>query len=77
MSQILGKTYGFWLRRSRRGVWGMCYCGPMGFAVQIPVHQVGGMVMLWHSRGYGLSEVWVTGGSTVYVSQLSAAQVVT
>jgi hypothetical protein len=24
------------------------YCGPMGFAAQIPIQRVGGMVLLWH-----------------------------
>jgi hypothetical protein len=43
----------------------MWYCGLMGFGTQIPVHRVGGMEMLWHLRGYGLSEVWFTRGSTV------------
>jgi hypothetical protein len=43
----------------------MWYCGLMGFGAQIPVHRVGGMEMLWHLRGYGLSEVWFTRGSTV------------
>ena len=42
----------------------MCYCRPMGFAMQIPAHQVGGPVGLWHLRGYGLSKVLVTGVST-------------
>ena len=40
-------------------LYGMCYCGPMGFAAQIPVHQVGGLVVLWHLSGYGLSKVWL------------------
>jgi hypothetical protein len=64
-SKIVGKMYGFWLRTATRGVWGMCYCGPMGFGVQIPIHQLGGMILLWDSRGYGLSKVWVKRGSTV------------
>ena len=33
----------------------MCYCVLMGFSMQIPIHQVGGLEILWHSRGYGLS----------------------
>ena len=43
----------------------MCYCGPMGFAVQTPANRVGGQEKLWDIRGYGLSEVWVMRGSTV------------
>ena len=40
-----------------RGVWVMCYYGPMGFSIEIPAHQVGGPENLWVIRGYGLSEV--------------------
>jgi hypothetical protein len=46
----------------------MCYCGPMGYAMEIPAHQVGGSEMLWHIRGYGLA----TRGSTVlYLAHVS------
>ena len=71
-SKIVGKMYGFWLRAATRGVWGMCYCWPMGFGAQIPIHQLGGMVLLWDSRGYGLSKVWR--GSTVYSHHSGCAQ---
>jgi len=37
----------------------------MGFFVKIPVHRVGGPKNVWDTGGYGLSRVWVTGGSTV------------
>ena len=63
---IVGKIYGFWLRAATRGLWDMGYCGLMGFGAQIPIHRVGGMVLLWYSRGYGLSKVWFTRSSTVY-----------
>ena len=39
--------------------------GYMGFYVKITVHQLGGPKNLWDMRGYGLSGVWVTRGSTV------------
>ena len=44
----------------------MGYCGPMGYGVHFPTHQVGGRPGLWDKRGYGLPEVWVKRGSTVY-----------
>ena len=47
------------------GVWVMGYCGPMGYGVHFPAHQVGGWPGLWVKRGYGLPEVWVKRGSTV------------
>ena len=47
------------------GVWVMGYCGPMGYGMQFPAHQVGGQLGLWDIRGYGLSGVWVKRGSTV------------
>ena len=49
----------------------MCYCGLMGFSMQIPIHQVGGLEILWHSRGYGLSKVWDTRVLTVVDSRAS------
>ena len=48
------------------GVWVMGYCGPMGYGMHSPAHQVGGWLGLWVKRGYGLPEVWVKRGSTVY-----------
>ena len=39
----------------------------MGYAMHFPTNQLGGCKMLWGLRGYGLSEVWVKRGSTVYV----------
>ena len=51
-----------------RGVWGMGYCGPMGYGMQFPANQVGGQLKLWDIRGYGLSEVWVMRGSTVVMA---------
>ena len=50
---------------AREGVWVMGYCGPMGYGVHFPAHQVGGRPGLWVKRGYGLPEVWVKRGSTV------------
>ncbi|KJA26851.1 hypothetical protein HYPSUDRAFT_132193, partial [Hypholoma sublateritium FD-334 SS-4] len=50
---------------SFRGVWGMGYCGLMGYGLQIPAHRLGGSIFLWVMRGYGLSEVWVMRVSTV------------
>ena len=50
---------------ARKGVWVMGYCGPMGYGVHFPAHQVGGWPGLWVKRGYGLPEVWVKRGSTV------------
>jgi len=47
------------------GVWGMGYGRFMGYAMHFPVNQLGGCKMLWGLRGYGFSEVWVKGGSTV------------
>ena len=47
------------------GVWGMRYCGPMGYGMQFPTYQVGGRLELWDKRGYGLPGVWVKRGSTV------------
>ena len=43
----------------------MGYCGPMGYGLQIPAHRVGGSILLWGMRGYGLSQVWVMRSSTV------------
>ena len=51
---------------AREGVWFMGYCGPMGYGVHFPAHQVGGRPRLCVKRGYGLPEVWVKRGSTVY-----------
>jgi hypothetical protein len=62
---MVRKMYGFWSLLDDKGLWGMGYCGPMGFASQIPVHRVGGMELLWDIRGYGLSGVWIMRGSTV------------
>ena len=52
---------------AHEGVWVMGYCGPMGYGVRFPAHQVGGWPGLWVKRGYGLPEVWVKRGSTVGV----------
>ena len=49
----------------RRPLWVMGYCGPMGYGMQFPAHQVGGQLGLWDIRGYGLSGVWVKRGPTV------------
>jgi len=46
-------------------VWVMGYCGPMGYGMQFPAHQVGGRITLWDIRGYGISGAWVKRGSTV------------
>ena len=58
------------------GVWVMGYCGLMGYGVQIPANQVGGLKMLWYFKVYGLSKVWVMGVLTVisYSAQSHALQ---
>ena len=55
---------------AREGVWVMGYCGPMGYGMHFPTHQVGGRPGLWVKRGYGLPEVWVKRGSTVSIESL-------
>jgi hypothetical protein len=53
-----------------QGLWVTGYRGLMGYGVQIPAHQLGGPKKAWDFRGYGLSEAWVMGVSTVYLRQL-------
>ena len=36
----------------------------MGYAMHLPVNQLGGHKMLWDKRGYGFIEVWDKRGST-------------
>ncbi|KIJ91689.1 hypothetical protein K443DRAFT_61317, partial [Laccaria amethystina LaAM-08-1] len=48
-----------------QGLWVTGYRGLMGYGVQIPAHQLGGPKKAWDFRGYGLSEAWVMGVSTV------------
>jgi hypothetical protein len=50
-----------------QGLWVTGYRGLMGYGVQIPAHQLGGPKKAWDFRGYGLSEAWVMGVSTVYL----------
>jgi hypothetical protein len=50
-----------------RGLWGMGYHGLMGYGMSVPTNQLGNHDLLWVTRGYGLSEVWVKRGSTVYM----------
>jgi hypothetical protein len=50
---------------AHKGVWVMGYCGPMGYGMHFPTHQVGGQLRLWDKRGYGSPGVWVKRGSTV------------
>ena len=57
---------------ANQGVWGMGYCGPMGYGMQFPANQVGGQLRLWVIRGYGLSGVWVMRGSTVLAPVVDA-----
>ena len=38
----------------------------MGYDTEISAHQIGGHMVLWAIRGYGLSEVWVKTSPTVY-----------
>ena len=45
----------------------MGYSGLMGYGMQIPAHQLGGPIVLWVIRGYGLSQVWVKRSSTVLI----------
>ena len=50
-------------------VWSTGYCGPMGYGTEISAHRVGGHEKLWDIRDYGLSEVWVERGSTIFQSK--------
>ena len=59
---------------AQEGVWVMGYCGPMGYGMQFPAHQVGGRITLWGIRGYGLSGAWVKRGSTVVVTLFDRLQ---
>src|SRR6266702_3793357 len=52
------------------GLWGMGYDGLMGYGMQIPAYQLGGLTSLWGIRGYGLSMLWVKRGSTVLSHKL-------
>jgi hypothetical protein len=45
----------------------MGYHGLMGYGMSIPANQLGNHDLLWVTRGYGLSEVWVKRGSTVCI----------
>ncbi|KAH9172492.1 hypothetical protein EDB89DRAFT_906273 [Lactarius sanguifluus] len=47
------------------GLWGMESDGHMGYGMQIPAHQLGGLTFLWGTGGYGLSALWDKRGSTV------------
>ena len=38
------------------GVWVMGYCRLMGYGVQFPAYQVGGLKKVWDIKGYGLSK---------------------
>ena len=49
------------------GVWIMSYCGPMSYGPQFSGNQLGGELKLWGKRGYGLRQVWVRRGSTVFI----------
>jgi hypothetical protein len=42
-------------------------CGPMGYGQHFPANQLGGWLKLWGKRGYGLRQVWVKRGLTVYI----------
>jgi len=37
----------------------MDYHSFMGYGMQIPANQVGGLIQLWDITGYGLLQVWV------------------
>ena len=50
---------------AHQGLWVTGYRGLMGYGMKIPAHQLGGPKMAWDFRGYGLSEAWVKGVSTV------------
>jgi len=52
-------------------VWVMGYDSIMGFGCKNHVHQPGGPKIVWVFGGYGLSQVWVKTGSTVYKMMLS------
>ena len=43
----------------------MGYQRLMGFSVKMPANQVGGLKKSWDIWGYGLTEVWYKGVSTV------------
>ena len=62
MPNIVNKPMGYVCH----GVWVMGYCGPMGYGVEFPANGLGGWKKLWGKRGYGLREVWVRRGLTVY-----------
>jgi hypothetical protein len=51
-----------------QGVWVMGYCGPMGYGRQFSANRLGGRLKLWGKRGYGLRQVWVKRGLTVFHS---------
>jgi len=64
---VLVLCMGFW----SRGVWGMGYCGRMGYHPSFPAYQVGSQNILWDIREYGLPELWVRRVSTVISVPLS------
>jgi hypothetical protein len=41
----------------------------MGYGLEIPAYQVGGLKKPWGIRGYGLYPLWVKRGSTVSISK--------
>jgi len=47
----------------------MCYSGPMGLSMEIPVHQVSGPEKLWGIGGYGSSKdscpIWNVNSSVI------------
>ena len=45
----------------------MGYCRPMGYGQQFPANGLGGRLKLWDKRGYGLRQVWVKRGLTVFI----------
>ena len=47
-------------------VWVMGYYRFMGYGYEIPANQLGGSKILWVFAGYGLSQVWVMTGLTVF-----------
>ncbi len=58
------------------GLWGMGYDGLMGYGMQIPAYQLGGLTFQWGIRGYGLSTLWFKRGSTVIHKQAVAWAVI-
>jgi hypothetical protein len=49
-------------------LWDTGYERFMGFGTNLPAYRAGGHKNLWDMRGYGLRDVWVKGGPTVFIA---------